>query len=253
MYSAIPQHLLVRNKANERLQRKDFEQLECVSGLMPKLILYVKDNTRRWIACNDFALAFLNRKTHEEILGTREEDFFPKAIAEAIREDDLRVLGNGERIIDRLELVVNEQGQLVWVRTSKLPIVNESNDILGLVGLTSVLELDLTLPPRFERFKKVVQQIESTLATQLRVSELAATANMSESHFRRSFKQCFGCSPQEFILQQRLRQAARLLVDTDSSVSEISNDCGFADQSNFSRQFGRFFGETPRAYRLHWQ
>jgi len=253
MHSAIPQHLLIKNKTNEHLQRKDFDQLECVLSLIPKVILYVKDHTRRWVACNNFALTFLNRKSHEEILGTREEDFFPKAIARAIREDDLRVLDDGERIINRLELVTDEKGQLVWVKTSKLPIVNESGDICGLVGITHVLELDTTLPPRFERFRKVVDIIENTLANQLRIAELAAAANMSESHFRRSFKQCFGRTPQEFILHKRLRHAAALLTDTDRTVSDISIDCGFGDQSNFSRQFGRFFGESPRNYRLRLQ
>ena len=249
MHTALPEYLLVTNSSNEPLRREDFRQLECVFGLMPNVIIYVKDRTRLWVACNSFALTFLNRQSHEEILGTREEDFFPKKIAASIREDDLRVINKGERIIERLEIVANERGQLVWVKTSKLPIVNETGDILGLVGVTTVLDLNARLPPKFEKFRKVVDEIDHQLESQLRVGDLAAIANMSESHFRRSFKQCFGIAPQEFILQQRLRRAATLLTDTDRTVLKISLDCGFGDQSHFCRQFARFFGESPGSYR----
>ena len=249
MHTVLPENLLVTTSANEPLRREDFHQLECVFGLMPNVIVYVKDRTRLWVACNSFALTFLNRQSHEEILGTCEDDFFPKKIAESIREDDLRVINKGERIIERLELVANERGQIVWVKTSKLPIVNQTGDILGLVGVTTVLDMDASLPPKCERFRKVVDKIDRQLESPLRVGDLATIANMSESHFRRSFKQSFGIAPQEFILQQRLRRAAVLLTDTDRTVSKISLDCGFGDQSHFCRQFARFFGDSPSSYR----
>jgi len=250
MHSTISPNLLITHKSNMPLKREDFYQLESVLSMLPNVILYVKDHTRRWVACNSYALTFLNRSNHEEILGLREEDFFPKAIAKAIREDDLLVLDKGERVIERLELVANRHGQLVWANTSKLPIVNESGEICGLVGVTQLLKLDAELPPKYERFRKVVGAIENKLATQLRVVDLAAIVNMSESHFRRSFKQCFGIAPQQFILQQRLRLAASLLSSTSRTVSEVASECGFGDQSHFSRQFGRFFGESPRSYRM---
>ncbi|EAR51917.1 transcriptional regulator, AraC family protein [Oceanicola granulosus HTCC2516] len=245
--------LVVERDRSHRLQAEDFVQLETVFNLLPKVILYIKDNSRRWVTCNRAALTLLRKRSHAEIVGAREEDFFPEAVAQAIKEDDLRILGHGERIVDRVELIANEHGQLVWASTSKLPIQNGAGDVLGLVGLTQLLDVNTELPPRFEKFRDVIRKIEAALETPPTVPELAAMANMSESHFRRSFKQVFGVAPQEFILQQRLRQAATLLTRTNRSIAQVALTCGFGDQSHFSRQFRRFFGESPRSYRLHWR
>lgn len=246
-------HILLDQAATYRLQGEDFLQLETVFSFLPKVIFYVKDHSRRWVTCNQAALTLLRRNERAEIVGAREEDFFPEAVAVAIKDDDLRILRNAERIVDRIELISNEHGELVWAKTTKLPIQNKAGDILGLVGITQLLDGTAELPPRFEKFRGVVGMIESAMGAKLAIPELAAAANLSESHFRRSFKQCFGIAPQEFILQQRLRQAAKMLTQTDRSITEVSLDCGFGDQSHFSRQFGRFFGETPRSYRLHWR
>jgi AraC-like DNA-binding protein len=251
--SIFEDNLVVDRKVNQRLQRDDFAHLELVFNLLPKVILYVKDHTRRWVTCNQAALKLLRRQSHAEIVGAREEDFFPNAIAVAIREDDLRILKHGERIIDRVEIVADPHGQLVWARTSKLPIVDLEGGIVGLVGLTQLLDVNAELPRRFEKFRAVIQRIEAIDEVTPTVPNLASMAGLSESHFRRSFKQCFGLAPQEFILQQRLRRAAKFLTETNRPISQIALDCGFGDQSHFSRQFGKFFGETPRSYRLYWR
>ena len=237
----------------ERLQREEFAHLETIFDLLPKVIFYAKDYTRRWVSCNRAALTLLRKRDHSEVIGAREEDFFPPAVAAAIREDDLTILQRGERIIDRIELVADQHGQLVWAKTSKLPVQKSSGEIWGLVGLTQLLDVNAELPPRFEKFRRVIHEIDSTLDARPGIPDLAALANMSPSHFRRSFKECFGIAPQEFVLQQRLRRAAQLLTETNRSIARVALDCGFGDQSHFSRQFGRFFGQTPRSYRLHWR
>ena len=253
MSKNVRTNIIVDKVASHRLQTEDFMQLETIFSLLPKVIFYVKDHSRRWVSCNQAALTLLRREDLSEIIGAREEDFFPEAVAVAIKEDDLCILKQGDCIIDRVELISNEHGELVWASTSKLPIVNPAGDILGLVGITQLLDVNTEMPPRFEKFRPVVKMIDSALDSIPAVPELAVVANMSESYFRRSFKQCFGIAPQEFILRQRLRHAAKLLTQTDISIAKVALDCGFGDQSHFSRQFGRFFGESPRTYRLHWR
>ena len=246
-------YIVSESTADQRLQTKAFEQFTTVFNFLPNVIFYVKDHTRRWVTCNQAALILLRRKACSEIIGAREEDFFPEAVAAAIKEDDSRILKHGECIVDRVELISNEHGELVWAKTTKLPVQNSAGAILGLLGITQLLEVNSELPPRFEKFRVVVRLIDRGLDSVPAIPELAAIANMSESHFRRSFKQCFGIAPQEFILQQRLRNAAKLLTRTDLSIAKVAMDCGFGDQSHFSRQFGRFFGQTPRSYRIHWR
>ena len=246
-------HIIVDKLSSDRLQTEDFVQLETTFSLLPKVIFYVKDYSRRWVSCNQAALTFLRRDDLSHIVGAREEDFFPRAVADAIKDDDLRILKQGEFIIDRIELISNEHGELVWAKTSKLPIQNSGGAVLGLLGITQLLDVNTELPRRFEKFRNVVSMIEGSLDTRLSIPTLAVAANMSDSHFRRSFKQCFGIAPQEFISQQRLRHAAKLLTQTEHSIAQIALECGFGDQSHFTRQFGRFFGESPRSYRMHWR
>lgn len=246
-------YIISGKPASHRLNVGCFDQFTKIFNYLPNVIFYVKDHKRRWVTCNHAALKLLRRDDLSEIIGAREEDFFPEAVAAAIKKDDLRILKSGEVIVDVVELISNEHGELVWVKTTKLPVKNTTGAILGLLGITQLLEVNTELPPRFEKFRAVVKMIDSCLDSLPSVSELAVTANMSESHFRRTFKQCFGIAPQEFMLQQRLRHAAKLLTQTDLSITQVALDSGFGDQSHFSRQFGRFFGQPPRSYRLHWR
>ena len=246
-------YIITGRPDSHRLKVEDFEQFATIFNYLPNVIFYVKDHKRRWVTCNHAALKLLRRNDLSEIIGAREEDFFPEAVAATIKEDDFLILKYGEVIVDVIELISNEHGELVWAKTTKLPVKNETGKILGLLGITQLLEVNSELPPRFEKFRTVVKMIDSCLDSLPSVSELAVTANMSESHFRRTFKQCFGIAPQEFMLQQRLRHASKLLTQTDLTIAKVALDSGFGDQGHFSRQFTRFFGQSPRSYRLHWR
>ena len=83
--------------------------------------------------------------------------------------------------------------------------------------------------------------------------QLAAVSMMSLRAFERQFVAGFHLPPQKYLRKLRLRIASRALIYTDESLSEIALDCGFADQSHFSREFRRQFGRTPRAYREHYK
>jgi len=58
-----------------------------------------------------------------------------------------------------------------------------------------------------------------------------------------------GVSPHQYLVRARLRNAARLLVETDAAVTSIAYESGFADLSNFMRSFRRVAGATPREFR----
>lgn len=240
-------------KPGHRLHRDDFVDLEVAFNLLPQVFFYVKDRTGRWVTCNNASLKLLRMVSQEEVVGAREEDFFPKKVADAIRKDDLAILETGSRITDRVELIVDEHGQLVWAKTSKIPVFNQVETVCGLLGMTSIIDQSAALPRQLERFRRVIRHVEERHDEPLKIPDLAKLAGLSESHFRRSFKEHLGISPQEFLLRQRLRTGARMLTDTDLSIASVALECGFGDQSYFNRQFSRFFGESPRKYRLRWR
>jgi len=235
------------------LQRSDVRQFELLFDLIPDIYFYIKGITGRWVTCNIASLRLLSLTKRHEIFGAREESFFPPLIAEAIKQDDMNVIRNQVRIVNKFELIADERGQLIWVVTNKLPIMNTRGETLGLAGVTRILPESGVLPGPLERFREIVAHIEDNMAQPIRIPDLAAMAGMSESHFRRRFKAAFGVSAQDFILRTRLLAASRMIANSADPFSVISLRCGFSDQSYFTRQFARFFGHPPKRYRLRWR
>ena len=56
-------------------------------------------------------------------------------------------------------------------------------------------------------------------------------------------------SPVEYIAQQRISRACHLLQNTDNSIAQIANTCGYPDFSYFTRVFRKRLGMTPSEYR----
>ena len=91
--------------------------------------------------------------------------------------------------------------------------------------------------------------IEAHSSEPLTLEAVAGEAAMSPFHFLRVFARVIGVTPHQYLVQCRLRSAARLLADDARSITEIAVDVGFGDLSNFVRTFRRAAGISPRAYR----
>ncbi|WP_341963919.1 AraC family transcriptional regulator [Pseudomonas sp. RC10] len=99
------------------------------------------------------------------------------------------------------------------------------------------------------RFAKVSRYIEQKLSSTLHVGELASIASQSQFHFTRTFKARTGQSPHTYILERRLRRSEYLLAETNTSLAQISHECGFSSQSHFTTAFKQCVGITPGQYR----
>ena len=83
----------------------------------------------------------------------------------------------------------------------------------------------------------------------LRVTGLAALANLSPAHFAVRFKEQTGCSPRDYLHLLRIHRACQLLRSSTLNVKEIAARLGYQDQFHFSRQFKAFQGVSPTEYR----
>jgi AraC-like DNA-binding protein len=72
---------------------------------------------------------------------------------------------------------------------------------------------------------------------------------LSPFHFLRLFSTVLGVTPHQYLVRARLRRAARLLIETQQSVTNIALEAGFADLSNFVRTFHRAAGVSPGHFR----
>ncbi len=81
------------------------------------------------------------------------------------------------------------------------------------------------------------------------LSALSRKMGRSPEHISRTFRACLGQTPTEWLNQERIRHACRLLATTRMSVLDIALDCGFESPSYFHKSFRAATGTTPRNYR----
>ena len=99
------------------------------------------------------------------------------------------------------------------------------------------------------RVLKVKDFINTHISDSLRLEQLADLVGMTPTAFSRFFKLRTGKNLSEYIIDIRLGLAARRLVDTADSVSEICWSCGFNNLSNFNRLFRSRKGCNPTEFR----
>ena len=99
------------------------------------------------------------------------------------------------------------------------------------------------------RVDKIKEFVVQHYMEEVKLVDLAALVAMTPPAFSRYFKQQTGVSPMDYIIDVRLGVAARMLVDTSTSISEICYACGFNNLSNFNRSFKAHRGYTPRDFR----
>ena len=81
------------------------------------------------------------------------------------------------------------------------------------------------------------------------VTALASELGMHRVVLHRAFKRAYGESLRDDVARGRLAAAAKLLTASDESLAGIAVSCGYFDQSHFCRQFKRYTGMAPSAYR----
>ncbi|WGU94413.1 helix-turn-helix transcriptional regulator [Paenibacillus dendritiformis] len=81
------------------------------------------------------------------------------------------------------------------------------------------------------------------------LTDIARAACLSPNHFLRSYKQLFGRSPHQYIMEKRLQAAKQLLLHTEKSVTGICLEVGFHSPGSFSSLFSRRFGVPPSRLR----
>jgi AraC-like DNA-binding protein len=97
-----------------------------------------------------------------------------------------------------------------------------------------------------QRVIKAIHDLRNRFNKSVRIEELAAIANMSESAFHRQFKGLTSMTPLQYQKQLRLLEARRLMVSDDASVETAAFEVGYESPSQFSREYVRMFGLPPR-------
>ena len=108
-----------------------------------------------------------------------------------------------------------------------------------------ILRLLASRQSRFGQIAKVLQRMHTEFSTKLDIGTLANEANMSVSSFHSNFKTVTASSPLQYLKSVRLHKARLLMAQDGFNASMAASTVGYESASQFSREFKRFFGNTP--------
>lgn len=94
---------------------------------------------------------------------------------------------------------------------------------------------------------KVISEIKNNFSEKLNIKELAKLTDMSESSLYQNFKTITALSPLQFQKKLRLEEAKRMLSVRNIDISEAAFLVGYESPSQFSREYSRMFGQSPKA------
>ena len=94
-----------------------------------------------------------------------------------------------------------------------------------------------------------VRYINNHFSEKIRIQDLADHIGISRSYLVKLMKQETGMSPQEYLIETRMRRASDLLSRTNDSIRVIAAECGYDDALAFSKVFKSRFGLNPTEYR----
>lgn len=103
--------------------------------------------------------------------------------------------------------------------------------------------------PHYSRLKAVRNAIFTEPMKQWSVDDICYNLNISRTYFHRLYREAFGVTCIQDVIRSRIDYACELLKNTDLSISEISEKCGYDNDSYFMRQFRQYKYCTPSEYR----
>ncbi len=133
-----------------------------------------------------------------------------------------------------------------------LAILNTLAHSEGMRTLASSSYAKVSLGENSRRILAVKAFIDAHYDDEIKLKDLADVACMSEAAMSRFFKLHTGRTISDYIIDIRLGNATRLLVDTNQSVADISYQCGYNNLSNFNRLFKRKKGCSPKEFREYY-
>jgi len=211
------------------------------------VLFWIKDRkgTFRWV--NTTLMVQLGRSNRDQIIGRTDFDLFEPYLANQYQMDDAQVL-KGRSITSRVEMIVFNHAPR-WLVTSKLPLRNASGRIVGTAGVATISAGEGSRIWTESRLAPAMAYIKEHYHEPVSIRAMAQTCGLSAGSFHRQFRDTYLCTPHTYVRQLRVRMSCQALVFSRRPIAVVAADCGFSDQSHFTKEFRRIMGETPRSYR----
>ncbi|MBQ8529225.1 MAG: helix-turn-helix transcriptional regulator [Clostridia bacterium] len=97
--------------------------------------------------------------------------------------------------------------------------------------------------------QRAIAYMDQHFSEGISVKEVATRFGIGEKHFITKFKAITGIPPKKYLTDCRMRRAAELLREGDTSICEVAAILGYSDQYSFSKAFKKHYGESPSAFK----
>lgn len=137
--------------------------------------------------------------------------------------------------LDELAAIEDDEGLAAWLRRVLIRLVDT-------IERTDASSASSTITA-------AVGHIREHADEELTRDGTARAVGVSPGHFSRLLRERTGLTFTELLRQARVELACELLLDTDRSIADVAQCCGFYDQSHLTKVFSRSRGVTPRTFR----
>jgi len=224
--------------------------------LSPGHVLYLPIACRHALEIDDhlcvFGIEVSPTAVHQPLMGNQTSDL---TISNALAHRSVRLL-HDPLFFHSLEHLLDE---CAAEYAQSAPYHTQIADALSRLVALSVLRMlqqehmSLTMSPTEQRVLAVKARLDRHLFEPITLTEMAEQAALSISQFSAIFRRLAGCSPKAYIITRCLQHAARLLVETGHSVTDVALSVGYRDLANFHHAFRRYSGISPLSYRKKYQ
>lgn len=160
----------------------------------------------------------------------------------------LRFYGETRRIgADLLEAMGQTSGigrLSLFLQLLQVMALSQEYEVLSSEGFAPNLD-----PLAVDTVQRILAYVFENFNRDIKLADVAAMAGMSESAFSRFFKKNSGNSFTDHVAKLRIGRACKLLADSDLPVTDICFEAGYANISNFNRNFRNQRGVAPSEYR----
>lgn len=221
---------------------------ETLFDCTPDVAFFVKGLRGEYLVVNQTLVKRCRAKCKTDLIGRTTYELFPSPLGEAYAAQDRRVLA-GRSLRNHLELHLYPDGARGWCLTHKLPLYGAGRRVVGLCGISRDLQRPDERRDDYRRIAEAVLHLQEHYSEPLHVGALARIARIPPSRFRRLVRRIFQLTPARLLVKTRLDAAAGLLAESNLKVAAVALECGYSDQSAFTRQFHALVGMTPCQFR----
>ncbi len=145
---------------------------------------------------------------------------------------------NKEELKDCIATIPRHSKEKLGAFSALLPVLADSIEVNDLLS-----EDNVTIGQLTKRY------IKSHLSQKITLSDIAGELHCSIVTVTENFKNEFGITVMEYVMQKRMQKAERLLENRELSVRDVSEACGFSSVECFSRNFKNKYGMSPRDWK----